>query len=105
MQLATIVSIIMTILNSYFVIHEIFVIRSITLLCTAKEAFKQTAFTNILRTEVSSKLFYSVTNVFFPQILSTKPQSCSSFLFEYVRDTLFLVDYEACTAVFQLLNV
>ena len=43
-----------------------FVIRSITLLCTAKEVFgKQTAFTNILCTEVSSKLFYSVTNVFF----------------------------------------
>ena len=75
-------------LNSYFVIHESFVIRSITLLCTAKEAFvKQTAFTNILRTEVSSKLFYSVTNVFSPQILSTKPQSCSSFSFAYVRDT------------------
>ena len=44
-----------------------FVIRSITLLCIAKEAFlKQTAFTNILHTELSSKLFYSVTNVFFP---------------------------------------
>ena len=37
------------------------------LLCTAKEAFvKQTAFTNILRTKVSSKLYYSLTIVFFP---------------------------------------
>ena len=39
---------------------------SITLLCTAKEALvKQTAFNNILRTEVSSKLFYSLIIVFF----------------------------------------
>ena len=52
---------------SYFVIHEIFVVRSITLLCTVKEVLvKQTALTNILRTEVSSKLFYSLTIVFFP---------------------------------------
>ena len=37
------------------------------LLCTAKEMFvKQTTFKNILRTEVSSKLFYSLTIVFFP---------------------------------------
>ena len=62
--------------------------------------------------EVSSKLFYSLTIVFFPQILSIKPQSCSSFSFAYIRDTplstrrdrLFLVAYEACTIVFQLLN-
>ena len=52
-------------------IPEIFVIRSITLLCTAKEAsVKQTAFTNILLTKLSSKLFYSVTNVFFSRKFS-----------------------------------
>ena len=37
------------------------------LLCIAKEELvKQTAFNNIIRTEVSSKLFYSLTIVFFP---------------------------------------
>ena len=52
------------------------------LLCTAKEAFvKQTAFTNIVRTKLSSKLFYSVTNVFFPQILD----KASKLLFIFVR--------------------
>ena len=61
---------------------------SITLLYIAKEALvKQTAFKNILRTEVSSKLFYIC--CFFPQILSTKPQSYSSFLFMY-EETHFL---------------
>ena len=36
-----------------------------------KEALvKQTAFNNILRTEVSSKLFYSLTIVFFPHKFS-----------------------------------
>ena len=40
------------------------------LLCIAKEVLvKQTTFNNTLRTEVSSKLFYSLTIVFFPQIL------------------------------------
>ena len=48
---------------------------------TAKEAFvKQTAFTNKSRTEV----FLVWLTCFFPQILSTKPQSCSSFSFAYV---------------------
>ena len=50
--------------------------------------------------------------VFFPQILSRKPQSCSSFSFVHVgirpisnqRDRLFLVVCEACTVVSQLLN-
>ena len=38
----------------------------ITLLCAAKEVLvKQTAFNNILYTEVSSKLFYSFDNRFF----------------------------------------
>ena len=37
------------------------------LLCTAKEALlKQSAFNSILRTEVSSTLFYSFYIVFFP---------------------------------------
>ena len=50
--------------------------------------------------------------VFFPQILSRKPQSCSSFSFVHIsirpisnqRDRLFLVVCEACTVVSQLLN-
>ena len=40
----------------------------------------------MLCTEVSSKLFYSLTIMFFSPILSTKPQSCSSFSFTFVRD-------------------
>ena len=53
------------------------------LLCTAKEAFvKQTTFTNILRTEVSSKLFYSVTNVFFP---TNSLDKASKLLFIFLR--------------------
>ena len=80
-------------------------------LCSAKEVLlKQTTSNNILHTEVSSKLFYSLTIVFFPQILSTKPQSCSSFLFAYLGDTPpsqlkeIEVVYEASTVVSQLLN-
>ena len=43
-----------------FVIGELFN-SLITLLCIAKEMhFEQTAFNNLLRTEVSSQLFYSV---------------------------------------------
>ena len=58
------------------------------LLCTAKESLvKQTAFNNILCTEVSSKLFYSLTIMFFLQILLTKPQSYSSILFAYLGYT------------------
>ena len=86
------------------------------LLCTAKEAHvKQTAFNNILRTEVSSKLFYSLTTVFFPKSSLNK---ASKLLFIFVRvhwgyapfptnqrDRLFLVIYKACTVVSQLLNV
>ena len=46
----------------------------------------------------------------FPQILLSKPQSCSSFSIGDMslsiwRVRLFLVVYEACTFVFQLLNV
>ena len=53
------------------------------LLCTTKEAFvKQTAFTNILCTEISSKLFYSVTNVFF---LTNPLNKASKLLFSFVR--------------------
>ena len=53
------------------------------LLCTAKEAFvKQTTFTNILRTKLSSKLFYSVTNVFFP---TNSLYKASKLLFIFVR--------------------
>ena len=53
------------------------------LLCTAKEAFvKQTAFTNILRTKLPSKLFYSVTNVFFP---TNSLDKASQLLFIFVR--------------------
>ena len=54
--------------------------------------------------------YYNI--VFFPQILSRKPQSCSSFSFVHIsirpisnqRDRLFLVVCEACTVVSQLLN-
>ena len=53
------------------------------MLCTAKEAFvKQIAFTNILCTEVSSKLFYSVTNMFFP---TNSLDKASKLLFIFVR--------------------
>ena len=74
---------------------------------------KQTAFNNILRTEVSSKLFYSLTIVFFP---TNSLDKASKLLFIFIRihreyapfptqrDRLFLVVYEACTVVFQLLN-
>ena len=71
------------IIFSYFIIHEISIIRSITLLCTAKEVLvKQIAFTNILRTEVSSKLFYSLTIVFFP---TNSLDKASKLLFIFVR--------------------
>ena len=50
------------------------------LLCTAKEAFvKQTTFTNILRTKLSSK---SVTNVFSP---TNSLDKASKLLFIFVR--------------------
>ena len=87
---------------------------SITLLCTAKELLvKQTAFINTLRTEVSSKLFYSLTIVFFSTNSHNKASKLLSILFAlcrrytqfpFRRDRLFLVVYEACTIVFQLLN-
>ena len=74
---------------------------------------KQTALNNILRTEVSSKLFYSLTIVFFP---TNSLDKASKLLFIFIRvhrgydpfptrrDRLFLVVYKACTVVFQLLN-
>ena len=62
------------------------VIHSITLLYTAKEAIvKQTAFINILRMEVSSKLFYSVTNVFFFPTNSLDKTSKLLFIFVRIR--------------------
>ena len=52
------------------------------LLCTAKEALvKQTAFTNILRTEVSSKLFHSLTIMSFP---TNSLHKASKLLFIFV---------------------
>ena len=74
---------------------------------------KQTAFNNILRTEVSSKLSYSLTIVFFP---TNSLDKASELLFIFIRvcrgctpfptrrDRLFLVVYEASTVVSQLLN-
>ena len=75
---------------------------------------KQTAFNNTLHTEVSSKLFYSLTIAFFPK---TSLDKASKLLFIFVhvcqgyapfptkrRDRLFLVVYKACTVVSQLLN-
>ena len=53
------------------------------LLGTAKEAIvKQTAFTNILRIEVSSKLFYSLTIVFFS---TNSLDKASKLLFIFIR--------------------
>ena len=53
------------------------------LLCTAKEVLvKQTTFTNILHTEVYSKLFYSLTIVFF---LTNSLDKASKLLFIFVR--------------------
>ena len=53
------------------------------LLCIAKEALvKQTAFTSILRTELSSKLFYGLTIVFFP---TNSLDKASKLLFIYIR--------------------
>ena len=53
------------------------------LLCTAKEALvKQTAFTNILCTEVSSNLFYSLNIVFFP---TNSLDKASKLLFIFIR--------------------
>ena len=84
------------------------------LLCTAREAFvKQTAFNNISHTEVSSKLFYSLTRVFFSHKFSR--QSAKAALHFHLRmlgihplsnqrERLFLVVYEAYTVVSQLLN-
>ena len=83
-----------------FVVGEVFCNSLITLLCIAKEThFEQTTFNNLSHTEVSSQLFYSLSIVFFSQILSTKPQGYTSFSFPYVgtrpyssqRDTHFLV--------------
>ena len=74
---------------------------------------KQTAFISTLRTEVSSKLFYSLTIVFFPTNSLDKASKLLSIFvrvsrgyapFPTRRDRLFLVVYEACTVVFQLLN-
>ena len=53
------------------------------LLCTAKEALvKQTTFNNILHTEVSSKLFYSLTVVFFP---TNSLDKTSKLLFIFIQ--------------------
>ena len=74
---------------------------------------KQTTFNNILCTEISSKLFYSLTIVFFP---TNSLDKASKLLFIFVcvlsgyspfqiqRDRLFLVVYEGCIIVFQVLN-
>ena len=80
------------------------------LLCTAKEVLvKQT---NVLYTEVSSNLFYSLTIVFFPtnsldkasKLLLIFAHVCKGHTpFPTQRDRLFLIVYEACTVV-QLLN-
>ena len=60
------------------------------LLCTVKEALvKQTAFNNILHPQVSSKLFYSLTIVFFP---TNSLDKALDLLFIFVptrRDRLF----------------
>ena len=57
------------------------------LLCTAKEALvKQTTFNNILRTEVSSKLFYSLTTVFFPTNSLDKASELLFISLAYVGD-------------------
>ena len=83
------------------------------LLYTAKDVLvKQTAFNNI-HTEVSSKLFYSLTIVLFP---TNSLDKASGLFFIFVRicrryapfptrrDRLFLVVYEASIVVSQLLN-
>ena len=68
---------------SDFVIGELFCNYLITLLCISKKVhFKQTTLNNLLYTEVSSQLFYSLSIVFFP--VSTKFQGYPSFLFAYV---------------------
>ena len=85
------------------------------LLCAAKEALvKQTAFISTFCTEVSPKLFYSLIIMFFP---TNSLDKASKLLFIFVRvsrgyaafptrrDRLFLVVYEACTVVFQLLTL
>ena len=52
---------------SDFVIGELFCNSLITLLCIVKEEpFEQTAFNNLLCTEVSSQLFYSSFIMFSP---------------------------------------
>ena len=84
------------------------------LLCTAKDVLvKQTAFNNMLRTKVSSKLFYSLTIVFYPansldkalELLFIFVCVCTGYTpFPTQRDRLFLVVYKASTVVSQLLN-
>ena len=65
----------------YFVIHEIFVIHINTLLCIAKEAFLN--INNILCSELSSNLFYTLTIVYFrTKCLDKAP----ALLFMFVRD-------------------
>ena len=89
-------SVFIVIVISGFIIGELFCNSLITLLCIAKEAhFEQTAFNNLLRTEESSQLFYGLSIVFFPQILSTKPQGYPSFSYVYVGTYLFRVE-EIC---------
>ena len=64
------------------------------LLCTAKEVLsKQTVFNNILCTEVSSKLFYSLTVMIFPTN-SLNKTSKLLFIFVQVRKvhTLFQLE-------------
>ena len=85
------------------------------LLFIVKEVFvTQTTFNNMLHTEVSSKLFYSLTILFF---LANSLNKTSKLLFIFVRIhrrhahfqhskiRLFLVVYKACTIVFQLTPV
>ena len=61
----------------------IFCNSSIMLLCAAKEALiKQTAFINTLRTVLSSKLFYSLTIMFFP---TNSLDKASKLFFIFVR--------------------
>ena len=78
------------------------------LLCTAKEViFKQTALNNILHTEVSSQLVYSLSTILFSAIFFDK---ALRLLLTFVHgicplsNWLFLVAHEPCYSVFQLLN-
>ena len=79
-----------------FVIGELFHNSLITLLCIAKEAhFEQAAFNNLLCTEVSSQLFYSLSIVIF-LVNSLYKTSRLPFIFVCVRRDPLLFELKIC---------